>query len=158
MVKILPTMQESQVQSLGQEDPLEKQTVTHSSILAWRTPMDRGAGRVTVHGVAKSRTRLSDQLSLFQKRSGSSHSKAFSQCKPSTRPHVSYGLLHVTKESSGVTSTGRTSELFRVSVKCPPLVKPAHLTPQSNVRSKKPSPRDQGFCEIKVFNFSFKPP
>ena len=36
MVKNLPTMQETQVQSLGQEDPLEKEMATHSSILAWR--------------------------------------------------------------------------------------------------------------------------
>ena len=38
MVKILPEMQETQVQSLGQEDPLEKGMATHSSILAWRIP------------------------------------------------------------------------------------------------------------------------
>ena len=38
MVKHLPAMQEPQVQSLGQEDPLEKGMATHSSILAWRTP------------------------------------------------------------------------------------------------------------------------
>ena len=37
-VKNLPAMQETQVQSLGQEDPLEKGMATHSSILAWRTP------------------------------------------------------------------------------------------------------------------------
>ena len=40
----------------GQEDPLEAGIVTHSSILAWRIPMDRGAWRATVHGVAKSQT------------------------------------------------------------------------------------------------------
>ena len=39
----LPTMQETPVQPLGQEDPLEKEMAAHSSILAWRTPMDRGA-------------------------------------------------------------------------------------------------------------------
>ena len=37
------TVQEIQVQSLGQEDPLEKGMATHPSILAWRIPMDRGA-------------------------------------------------------------------------------------------------------------------
>ena len=46
-VKNLPTMWETQVQSLGQKDPLEKGQDTHSSILAWR---------VTVHGIAKSQT------------------------------------------------------------------------------------------------------
>ena len=43
-----------------QEDPLEEGIVTHPSILAWRLPMARGAYRATVHGVAKSGTRLSD--------------------------------------------------------------------------------------------------
>ena len=38
MVKNLPTMQESGVQFLGQEDPLEKGMATHSSFLAWRIP------------------------------------------------------------------------------------------------------------------------
>ena len=56
MVKNLPTMQETWVQSLGQEDTLEEGMATHSSILAWRIPMDRGTWRATVHGIAKSRT------------------------------------------------------------------------------------------------------
>ena len=38
MVKNLPTMQETWVRSLGQEDPLEEGTATHSSILAWKNP------------------------------------------------------------------------------------------------------------------------
>ena len=52
-------MQEMQVQSLGWEDVLEKEMATHSNILALENPMDRGAWRATVHGVSKSRTRLS---------------------------------------------------------------------------------------------------
>ena len=40
----------------GREDPLEDGMATHSSILAWRIPMDRGAMQATVHGIAKSRT------------------------------------------------------------------------------------------------------
>ena len=43
MVKNLPAMREIWVQSLGWEDPLEKGMAIHSSILAWRIPMDRGA-------------------------------------------------------------------------------------------------------------------
>ena len=50
--------QESRVRSLGWEDPLEEDMATHSRILAWRIPMDRGAWWATVHGVAKSRTGL----------------------------------------------------------------------------------------------------
>ena len=56
LVKNLPAMLETWVQSLGWEDPLEEGMATHSSILAWRTPMDRGAWQATVHEVAKSRT------------------------------------------------------------------------------------------------------
>ena len=44
MVKNLPEMQEIRVQSLGWEDPLEKEMVTHSSILAWRIPWTKGPG------------------------------------------------------------------------------------------------------------------
>ena len=58
-VKNLTEMQETQemkVQSLGQEDPLEKDMATHFSILAWRIPMDRGAQQATVHGIARSQT------------------------------------------------------------------------------------------------------
>ena len=60
MVKNLPAMQKTWVRALGWEDPLEEGMATHSSILAWRISKDRGAWQATVHGVAKSRTRLSD--------------------------------------------------------------------------------------------------
>ena len=56
MAENLPTTQETQVQSLDEEDPLEESMATHSSILAWRIPMDRGAWQATVHGVIKSQT------------------------------------------------------------------------------------------------------
>ena len=52
-------MQETQVQSLSGEDPLEKEIATHSSILTWKNPMDRGAWWVIVQGVAKIQTQLS---------------------------------------------------------------------------------------------------
>ena len=45
----------------GWEDPLEEGKATHSSILAWRIPMDRGAWQPIVHGSAKSQTQLSDK-------------------------------------------------------------------------------------------------
>ena len=51
MVKNLPAVQETKVQSLGQEEPLEKGMVTYSNILAWRIPWT---------GVAKSQTQLSN--------------------------------------------------------------------------------------------------
>ena len=61
VVKNLPAMQEpqeTQVQSLGQEDPLEKGMATHSSILAWRILWTEEPGGLRSNGVAKSQTRL----------------------------------------------------------------------------------------------------
>ena len=56
-------MQETWVPSLGQEDPLDKGKATHSSILAWRIPMDKGAWRTTVHG---SQSDVTEWLSTAQ--------------------------------------------------------------------------------------------
>ena len=53
-------IQETRVRSLGWEDPLEKGMATHSSILAWRIPVDRGAWWATVHRVTKSQTWFND--------------------------------------------------------------------------------------------------
>ena len=59
MVKNLPAVQETWIGSLGQEEPLEEEMATHSSILAWNS-WDREAQQATVHGVAKNQTLLSD--------------------------------------------------------------------------------------------------
>ena len=59
-VNNLPAVWATWARSMGWEDPLEGHMATHSSILAWRIPMDREAWRATAHGVAKSQTRLSD--------------------------------------------------------------------------------------------------
>ena len=59
-LKRLPGMQETQVRSLGREDPLEKEMASHSSTLELENPMEGGAWQATVHGVAKSQTRPSD--------------------------------------------------------------------------------------------------
>ena len=50
MVKHLPAMLETQVQSLGQEDPLEKEMPTHSSTLAWKIPWREEPGRLQSMG------------------------------------------------------------------------------------------------------------
>ena len=55
-----PVIQATRVSSLGWEDPQEEEMATHYSILAWRIPIDRGAWRATVHGVAESQTQLCD--------------------------------------------------------------------------------------------------
>ena len=53
-------MQEIQVPSLGQEDPLEKEMATHSSILAWEIPWTVEPGMLQFIGLQKSLTRLSE--------------------------------------------------------------------------------------------------
>ena len=56
LVKKLPAMQETQVQFLGQEDPLEKEMATHSSILAWRISWTEKPGRLQSMGSQESDT------------------------------------------------------------------------------------------------------
>ena len=63
MVKDLPTMLETWVQSLGQEDPLEKGMATDSSILAWRIPWTEEPGRPQCVGSQRVRY-MTEQLSL----------------------------------------------------------------------------------------------
>ena len=63
MVENLPAMQETQVQSLGCEDPLEE---GHSSILAWRIPMDRGGWRATCSPWGHQESDMTEQLSTAQ--------------------------------------------------------------------------------------------
>ena len=58
MVKNLPAIQETQIQTLGQEDPLEKEMATHSSILACRTVGTEGPGKLQSMGLQKSLTQL----------------------------------------------------------------------------------------------------
>ena len=50
MIKHLPAMQETQIRSLGQDDPLEKGMATHSSILAWKIPWMEEPGRLQSMG------------------------------------------------------------------------------------------------------------
>ena len=60
LIKNLPAMWETLVQSLGWEDPLKEGIATHSSILAWRIPKNGGAWWAVVHGVTKGWTRMRD--------------------------------------------------------------------------------------------------
>ena len=60
IVKRLPSMQETQVRSVGQEDPLEKKMATHSSILAWKIPWTEEPGDRLQSMGSQSRTRLSN--------------------------------------------------------------------------------------------------
>ena len=63
-VKRLPTMRETRLRSLGWEDPLEKEMATPLQYSCLENPMDRGAWWAAVHGVTKSRTRLSEYSTL----------------------------------------------------------------------------------------------
>ena len=65
MVKNLPEMWETWLPSLGWEDPLEKGMATHSSILAWRIPMDRGAWQAIVH-LSHTELDMTEHLSTAQ--------------------------------------------------------------------------------------------
>ena len=59
MIKNLPAMQDMRVQSLGRDNPLEKEMATYSSILAWRIPWTEEPGGLQSMGSQKSRTQLS---------------------------------------------------------------------------------------------------
>ena len=89
IVKNPPAMWETWVWYLGREDPLEEHMATHSSFLAWRIPMDRGAWQAVVHGVTKSWTWLSHKA------------------------HTQWGLM-VMSVGFGVKSTSWKSWLHRV--------------------------------------------
>ena len=60
MVKNPPAKQETQIRSLGWEDPLEKEMATHFSILAWKIPWTEETGRLQFMELQKSQTQLSD--------------------------------------------------------------------------------------------------
>ena len=67
MVENTPEMWEIQIQSLGQEYPLEKETATHSNILAWKIPWTKNPRKLQdFMGLKKSRTRLSDFRFTFK--------------------------------------------------------------------------------------------
>ena len=85
MVKSLPAVQETQVLSLGQEDPLEKDMATHSSILAWRIPRTEESGRLQSMG-SQSQTRLSD-FTFFQGR------QSFLQKYPISSPKIFFPFI-----------------------------------------------------------------
>ena len=67
MVKHLPAMQETWVQSLGREESLEKEMATHSSILAWRIPWTEEPGRLQSMGSQRARHDWAISLSFFLK-------------------------------------------------------------------------------------------
>ena len=77
MVKNPPAVQETWIRSLVWEDPLEEGMATHSSILAWRIPVDRGAWQATVHRIAESD--MTERLSTTQHRPLPSHEQPYGE-------------------------------------------------------------------------------
>ena len=67
MIKSPPTKQEMQVQSLGQEDTLEKEMATHSTILAWEIPWTQESGSLQSMELQKSQTRLAKESNTTQR-------------------------------------------------------------------------------------------
>jgi len=65
IVKNLPAMQETHIQSLGWEDPLEKELATHSSVLAWRSPWTEEFGRLQSMGLQRVGHNLETNIFTF---------------------------------------------------------------------------------------------
>ena len=76
MVKNLPAMQDTQVRSLGQEDPLEKEMATHSSIFAWEIPWTEEPGRLQSTGLQRVRHDLATKQQTTSYLSSSFHCHA----------------------------------------------------------------------------------
>ena len=108
LVKNLPAIRETWVWSLGWEDPLEEGMATHSSILAWRIPMDRGIWWATVHGAAKSRKPLSDWA----------HSTALRGCDENDFIYL-HGLPLKTHNPSGSMRKAQTNRNWGTAYKIP---------------------------------------
>ena len=105
---------ETQVQSLGWEDPLEKTMATHSSILAWGVPKDRGAWRAAVHGVAKSRTSLTNEAHTLSLSHTLLHTLSLTLTHTFFHTHThSYILSHTlnTLEKYNKTPLGKTKSV-----------------------------------------------
>ena len=125
MVKNWPAVREMWVQSLGWEDPLEEGMATHSRILAWRIPMDRGAWWATVHGVTKNQTWLSNTAQHGDLSTEGTHLRELSNysedmnerglvflcvLKPGTLLHSSHMLLCAQRNSVNTCGINKGSE------------------------------------------------
>ena len=119
LVKNLPAMMEKWVRSLSSEDSLKKGMATHSSILAWRIPMDRRAWWTTLHGVTRVRH---DRLSTHNLLQGkfNNYSKTFFQL-PLLFQFVTSYLLQILVQLWFLASNAwenHLSQKSRVRTKC----------------------------------------
>ena len=114
MVKNPPAIWETWIQSLGWKDPLEEGMTTHSSILAWRIPMDRGAWWATVHRVSKSQTWLQLSRGHRTRESTVTHSLLNSQWPAEWTEHGESGVCSTKIE---VNYTGRLQSMESLRVR-----------------------------------------
>ena len=108
-----PAVWETWVWSLGWDDPLKEGMSTHSCILAWRIPVNRGAWWATDQGVAKSRTQLSG---LAQHNTGDPYSHPTARIYESTSFLSSLHAILLQGERGVVSPTIALSEAFRLSL------------------------------------------
>ena len=95
MVKNPPAVWETWPQPLGQKDTLEKGMATHSSILVWRIPMDRGAWQATVHRVKKHWAQLKSALATGLEKVSFHSNRKERQCQRILKlPHNCTYLTH----------------------------------------------------------------
>ena len=73
-------MQETWVPFLGQEDPLEKETATRSSILAWKISWTELTWQATVHGITKNQTQLGDQTTATRTKEQPTNDEQHNKC------------------------------------------------------------------------------
>ena len=94
MVKHLPIMRETQVQSLGQEDPLEKEIATHSSTLAWKIPWTEEPGRLQSMGLLFFFFSETAEMFIFQQLSFSTY--MWTQSFDFSHAYLNHGHIFLT--------------------------------------------------------------
>ena len=121
-----------QVQSLGQEDPLEKDVATHSSVLAWKIPWTEEPGRLVVHSVAQNWTQLkwlsTHAFIIFGAAGSSLLCGLFSSCG-----EQGYSLVTVCRLPAEVASLIAEHRALVQELWCSGLVAPQHSDQGSNL-------------------------
>ena len=142
--------QETWFRSLGQEDPLEEGMATHSSVLAWRIPMDRGAWKATARQVARSQTRLKRLRTHALPSHGASPRSVVSLLPSPARPAAAPFSWRVLIWSFPAAADSSAScSLGAASRSCPPpalhfspaVLEAPHFEPQGGEELGSPCPR-----------------
>ena len=144
MVKNPPVMQKTQVQSLIQEDLLEKEMATHSSILAWEIPQKEESGSATVHGVTK-QLDMTERLNSNNKTFNNVYSVQFSSVQSISRVQlfaIPWAAAH--QASLSITNSQSLPKLMSIEsvmpsnhlILCRPLLLPPSVFPSIRVFSR----------------------